>query len=119
MGRLTGMAENDMLNKTITSIITALIAIVMVASVLIPTVVPMINNLLEKTVPEGGGEAVYIYGSNIVPITSLIWTVLTFVVIGILIGVIKTYASDKSDSDSGERAHTFSLPSRGDEDQFE
>lgn len=71
-----------MLNKTITSIITALIAVVMVASVLIPTVVPMIQNLDTE------------FGSQVTPITALIWTVLTFVVIGILIGVIKSYQKE-------------------------
>jgi len=76
----------DMMDKTINSILTALIAVVLIASAFIPVVIKQIDNL--KAI---GVDATY---------TTLISVVIIMTIIGIIIGVIKSYTSD---SDSGDR----------------
>lgn len=76
----------DMMDKTINSILTALIAVVLIASAFIPVVIKQIDNL--KAI---GVDATY---------TTLISVVIIMTIIGIIIGVIKSYSSD---SDSGDR----------------
>ena len=71
----------DMMDKTINSIITALVAVVLVGSAFIPTVVPMINKLTEK----GGDYATY---------AILLGVVITMTIIGVVIGVIKMYTRE-------------------------
>lgn len=75
-----------MMDRTINSIITAFIAVVLVASAFIPTVVPMITGL--------SGEAAK-FGS-------LLSVVVTMSIVGIIVGVIKTYTAHKSDGDDYE-----------------
>ena len=82
----------DMMDKTINSILTALIAIVLIASAFIPVVIQQIGNLLNMADPTGGQLTVY---------TGLISVVVIMTIIGIIIGVIKTY--QKGDSYEGKR----------------
>ena len=77
----------DMMDKTINSILTALIAVVLIASAFIPVVIKQINNLSKIE----GMDSTY---------TTLISVVVIMTIIGIIIGVIKSYTSD---SDSGDR----------------
>ena len=77
----------DMMDKTINSILTALIAVVLIASAFIPVVIKQINNLSKIE----GMDSTY---------TTLISVVVIMTIIGIIIGVIKIYTSD---SDSGDR----------------
>lgn len=77
----------DMMDKTINSILTALIAVVLIASAFIPVVIKQINNLSQIE----GMDSTY---------TTLISVVVIMTIIGIIIGVIKSYSSD---SDSGDR----------------
>lgn len=76
----------DMMDKTINSILTALIAVVLIASAFIPVVIKQIDNLTALKV-----DPTY---------TTLISVVIIMTIIGIIIGVIKSYSSD---SDSGDR----------------
>ena len=76
----------DMMDKTINSILTALIAVVLIASAFIPVVIKQIDNLTALKV-----DSTY---------TTLISVVIIMTIIGIIIGVIKSYTSD---SDSGDR----------------
>lgn len=71
----------DMMDKTINSIITALVAVVLVGSAFIPTVVPMINKLTSQ----GGDYATY---------AILLGVVITMTIIGVVIGVIKMYTRE-------------------------
>lgn len=76
----------DMMDKTINSILTALIAVVLIASAFIPVVIKQIDNLTALKV-----DSTY---------TTLISVVVIMTIIGIIIGVIKSYSSD---SDGGDR----------------
>lgn len=74
----------DLMDKTINSILTALIAVVLIASAFLPTVIDQINALTTK------------YGSATVGgYTALLSVVIIMTIIGIIIGVIKTYTKDK------------------------
>ena len=77
-----------MMDKTIDSILTALIAIVLIASAFIPVVITQIGNLMNMVDPTGGQLTVY---------TGLISVVVIMTIIGIIIGVIKTYQSGGSE----------------------
>ena len=74
----------DLMDKTINSILPALIAVVLIASAFLPTVIDQINNLTTKY----GKDAVGGY-------TALLSVVIIMTIIGIIIGVIKTYTKDK------------------------
>ena len=74
----------DLMDKTINSILTALIAVVLIASAFLPTVIDQINSLTSKY----GKDAVGGY-------TALLSVVIIMTIIGIIIGVIKTYTKDK------------------------
>lgn len=71
----------SMMDRTIDSILTALIAVVLIASAFIPIVITQVNNLLET----------YASDSNIGLYTGLITIVVVMTIIGIIVGVIKTY----------------------------
>lgn len=73
----------DLMDKTINSILTALIAVVLIASAFLPTVIDQINNLTAK------------YGDDVTGYTTLLSVVIIMTIIGIIIGVIKTYTKDK------------------------
>lgn len=75
-----------MMDKTINSILTALIAVVLIASAFIPVVIKQINALSQIE----GMDSTY---------TTLISVVVIMTIIGIIIGVIKSYSSD---SDGGD-----------------
>ena len=70
------------MDKTINSILTALIAVVLIASAFLPTVIDQINNLTTR------------YGSDVAGYTALLSVVVIMTIIGIIIGVIKTYTKD-------------------------
>lgn len=72
----------DLMDKTINSILTALIAVVLIASAFLPTVIDQINNLTDK------------YGDDVTGYTTLLSVVIIMTIIGIIIGVIKTYTKD-------------------------
>lgn len=78
----------SMMDKTIDSILTALIAIVLIASAFIPVVIKQIGYLMSLADPTGGQLIVY---------TGLISVVVIMTIIGIIIGVIKTYQSGGSE----------------------
>lgn len=73
----------DLMDKTINSILTALIAVVLIASAFLPTVIDQINQLTAK------------YGDAVTGYTALLSVVILMTIIGIIIGVIKTYTKDK------------------------
>lgn len=73
----------DLMDKTINSILTALIAVVLIASAFLPTVIDQINKLTAK------------YGDAVTGYTALLSVVILMTIIGIIIGVIKTYTKDK------------------------
>ena len=75
-----------MMDKTINSILTAFIAVVLVASMMLPTLVPMINDL----------------GADYEDYKNLLEVVLTITIVGIIIGVIKMYTA-KSGGGDGHR----------------
>lgn len=77
----------DMMDKTISAILTAFVAVILIASAFIPTAIQQIDKLNHD------------YGSDVAGYTALISTVIIVTIVGIIIGIVKTY-SGKSD---GER----------------
>ena len=75
----------DLMDKTINSILTALIAVVLIASAFLPTVIDQIATLTTK------------YGDKVTGYTTLLSVVIIMTIIGIIIGVIKTYTKDKEE----------------------
>lgn len=75
----------DLMDKTINSILTALIAVVLIASAFLPTVIDQITALTTK------------YGDSVTTYTTLLGVVIIITIIGIIIGVIKTYTKDKDE----------------------
>lgn len=75
----------DLMDKTINSILTALIAVVLIASAFLPTVIDQISALTTK------------YGTSVSGYTSLLSVVIIMTIIGIIVGVIKTYTKDKDE----------------------
>lgn len=71
----------DMMNKTINSIVTALIAVVLIGAAFIPTALNVISEI-----PEAGAK----YGT-------LLGVVITITIVGVLIGVIRSYMGRERD----------------------
>ena len=76
----------DMMDKTISAILTAFVAVILIASAFIPTAIQQIDTLNAK------------YGSSAAGYTALISTVIIVTIVGIIIGIVKTY-SGKGDGD--------------------
>lgn len=75
-----------MMDKTISAILTAFVAVILIASAFIPTAIQQIDALNYK------------YGSSVAGYTALISTVIIVTIVSIIIGIVKTY-SGKSDGD--------------------
>lgn len=69
----------DMMDKTISAILTAFVAVILIASAFIPTAIQQIDTLNDK------------YGSDVAGYTALISTVIIVTIVGIIIGIVKTY----------------------------
>ena len=78
----------DMMDKTISAILTAFVAVILIASAFIPTAIQQIENLSDE------------FGSEVAQYTALISTVIVVVIVGIIIGVVRSYTKD---GDDGER----------------
>lgn len=76
----------DMMDKTISAILTAFVAVILIASAFIPTAIQQIDTLNDQ------------FGSDVAGYTALISTVIIVTIVGIIIGIVKTY-SGKSDGD--------------------
>ena len=76
----------DMMDKTISAILTAFVAVILIASAFIPTAIQQIDYLDDK------------YGKDVEGYTALISTVIIVTIVGIIIGIVKTY-SGKDDGD--------------------
>jgi len=76
----------DMMDKTISAILTAFVAVILIASAFIPTAIQQIDTLNDK------------YGSDVAGYTALISTVIIVTIVGIIIGIVKTYTG-KGDGD--------------------
>lgn len=76
----------DMMDKTISAILTAFVAVILIASAFIPTAIQQIDALNDK------------YGGDVAGYTALISTVIIVTIVGIIIGIVKTY-SGKDDGD--------------------
>lgn len=76
----------DMMDKTISAILTAFVAVILIASAFIPTAIQQIDTLNDT------------YGSDVAGYTALISTVIIVTIVGIIIGIVKTY-SGKGDGD--------------------
>ena len=86
----------DMLDKTINSILTAFIAVILIASAFIPVAINQINAIPTLVnIPE---KALI---SDITPFSTLLSVVVIVTIVGIVVGVIKQYTGD--DYDEGER----------------
>lgn len=68
----------DMMDKTISAILTAFVAVILLASAFIPTAIQQIDALSK-------------YGSDVAGYTALISTVIVVTIVGIIIGIVKTY----------------------------
>ncbi len=86
----------DMLDKTINSILTAFIAVILIASAFIPVAINQINSLA-SLVTSTSKEGALI--SDITPYATLLSVVIVVTIVGIVVGVIKQYTDD----DYGER----------------
>lgn len=89
---MNDLSMADMMDKTINSILTAFVAIVLVASAFIPTVVPMIKDLVTE------GSDTYVEDAEVY--AALLGVTITLTIVGIFIGIIRTY-SGRDDNDSG------------------
>ena len=89
------MADNIM-NRTIKSIMTAFIAVILLASAFIPVAINQIGAIANMVVPTVNGKPVIDIGL----VTNLLTVVIIVVIAGIIIGVIYTYTSD-DDSNGG------------------
>lgn len=76
------MASEDMMDKTINAILTAMIGIILLASAFIPTVVEQISTLT---------------GDNLAKYQPLLYLIVTITIISIIIGVIKMYTNDNGE----------------------
>lgn len=76
----------DMMDKTISAILTAFVAVILIASAFIPTAIQQIDALNDR------------FGSDVAGYTALISTVIIVTIVGIIIGIVKTY-SGKDDGD--------------------
>lgn len=72
--------EEDMMDKSVNSIMTAFVAIVLICSAFIPTVVPLINSV-------AGLDPTF---------ATLLTTVVTITIVGVIIGVIRGYTARRS-----------------------
>lgn len=81
-----------MMDKTVNAIMTAFIAVILIASAFIPTAIEQID-YLNTEVPEAGAY------------TGLLGVVITITILGIIIGVLKTYnlTSRLGGNSDGER----------------
>ena len=70
----------DMMDKTISAILTAFVAVILIASAFIPTAIQQIDSLNDR------------FGSDAAGYTALISTVIIVTIVGILIGIVKTYS---------------------------
>lgn len=85
----------DMLDKTINSILTAFIAVILIASAFIPVAISQIN-AIPTLVDIHAGDPI----SSVTPYVTLLSVVIIVTIVGIVVGVIKQY----TDSDyEGER----------------
>ena len=85
----------DMLDKTINSILTAFIAVILIASAFIPVAISQIN-AIPTLVDIPAGAPI----SDVTPYVTLLSVVIIVTIVGIVVGVIKQY----TDSDyEGER----------------
>ena len=86
----------DMMDKTINSILTAFIAVILIASAFIPVAINQINAIPKLVnIPENA------LISDITPFSTLLSVVVIVTIVGIVVGVIKQYTGD--DYDEGER----------------
>lgn len=79
----------DMMDKTISAILTAFVAVILIASAFIPTAIQQIDNLNRD------------YGSDVAQYTALISTVIVVVIVGIIIGVVRSYSKDEGSGGGG------------------
>ena len=87
----------DMLDKTINSILTAFIAVILIASAFIPVAINQINAIPSLVnIPEKGALI-----GDIQPFATLLSVVVIVTIVGIVVGVIKQYTGD--DYDEGDR----------------
>lgn len=91
------MAES-MMDKTISAILTAFVAVILIASAFIPTAMTQINSLLAQftTTSEGGATSI---DPAVAGYASLIGVVITVTIVGIIIGVVKSYTDRGEDSE--------------------
>lgn len=90
------MAE-DMMDKTVNAIMTAFIAVILIASAFIPTAISQIDTLSNLNVSSAMKGVLTGY-------TGLLGVVVTITILGVVIGVLKTYNLTRfGRGDEGER----------------
>lgn len=75
----------DMMDRTISAILTAFVAVILIASAFIPTAIQQIDQLN------------YTFGKDVAGYTALISTVIIVTIVGIIIGIMRTYTKDGGD----------------------
>lgn len=84
---------DDMMEKTVSAILTAFIAVILVASAFIPTAIDQITALTAKYADTESASSVKGYAT-------LIGVVITITIVAIIIGIVKSYFF-KSDRRAG------------------
>ena len=80
----------DMMDKTINSILTAFIAVILIASAFIPVAINQINAIPSMiNFPEGA------LISSVTPYVTLLSVVVIVTIVGIVVGVIKQYTDEE------------------------
>lgn len=80
----------DVMDKTIKSILTAFIAVILLASAFIPVAINQIN-AIPSMINVGEGALI----SSLTPYTTLLSVVIIVTIVGIIVGVIKNYTDEE------------------------
>lgn len=90
------MAES-MMDKTISAILTAFVAVILIASAFIPTAMTQVNSLIAQFTTKSGDTTTV--DPAIAGYASLIGVVITVTIVGIIIGIVKSYSDRNVDGD--------------------
>lgn len=90
------MAES-MMDRTISAILTAFVAVILIASAFIPTAMTQVNSLIAQFTTTSGGTSTV--DPAIAGYASLIGVVITVTIVGIIIGIVKSYSDRNSYGD--------------------
>lgn len=81
---------SDLIESSTNTVMGLLIFVIMVCVALIPISIDMINNLIAK-------YATSAFASDVEQYTSLLGVAIVFVILGVIVGIIRTYSRSERD----------------------